>query len=189
MPGNINRGVGKWDRVGKAANKGALSINYQWAIRAQSHRGTLGANVEHAAVLPLPPNPCQMEKGIGMFMHLLLSVIDWGPRRNGGRVFWSLASTNRTTFMLWRKLSGKEMWILATEHTEVVSPEQWGEYMSSQQWSEYMPLRKETLPYPWLPYLSWLECKEYGLWVLIQASLWDSVYCLSIWVYLVFYHD
>lgn len=122
-----------------------------------------------------PPTPTG--KGAGVFPCLLLSVVGRGLPGGGERVFWSLASTNKTTYMLWRKPSGKEICILVTEHTE--------DYSSSKVCAKPV----SSVPHLWSSYLSCLDWKEYGLWVLIYIDLWDFVGCLSIWVCLGFYHN
>lgn len=141
--------TGEWgrDSEGKAVNKGTLSISCQWEIRAQSHRGTLKVNEEHVLVLPLSPQTSAWwEKELsGMFIYSSSwSLVEGHVGMMGG---YSLANTNRTTFTLWRKPSDKDMWIPATESTEVVSPKHWSSHPVSIEASA-CHYRKETCPYP-----------------------------------------
>ena len=154
----VNRGVRKWDSKGKAVNKGTISISCQWVVRAQSHRGTLEANEEHVPVLPLSPQTsAQWERNwVGcLYTYSSRSSVEGQVGMMGG---YPLADTNRTIFTPWRKPSDRDMWIPATESTEVVSPEQWTICPVSTEASA-CPFRKETPPYPWLSYLSWLKWK------------------------------
>ena len=137
----MNRGVRKWDSEGKAVNKGRLSISCQWAVRAQSYRGTLEANEEHVPVLPLPPQTsAQWEKEMsGMFIYLLLLVIRWGPCRNDERVFFGQHKQN---YLHTFEKALRQRYVDSSHIEHWSSESQAVKYLSSQHWGKCMSFQK-----------------------------------------------
>lgn len=134
--------------------------------------------------VPLSQTSAQWEGTEWMFIHLLLSVIGWGPGRNDGRVSFGPHKQNylhleKALRQRYVDSSHREHWKWWVPAVVLICP------VSTE--ASACPSERETPPYPWLSYLL---TKVEIVWALvpIQAPLWDSAECLSIWVYL-FYHD
>lgn len=139
----------------------------------------------------VPPNLCPMGKELsGMFIHLLLSVIGWGPGRNDGRVSFGrhkqnyLHTLEKALRQRYVDSSHREHWSGESRAVNYLSSQHWGKCMSLQKGDTsisvaFIPLLTKV-EIVWalgsnpgtsmglcrvslnlsLPVLSWLDCSE-----------------------------